>query len=73
MTEGIEPALCSGSGEEFKAAIHLGIFGLVVTCLAYNALAYSQRKERHLLANVVVYTGLVAFEVYQMDRHWKDR
>jgi hypothetical protein len=66
-----DPLLRSGSGEEFKAAVHLGVFGLAIACLGYNALAYSQRKERHLLSNVVAYTGLAAFEVYQMDRHWK--
>lgn len=58
-----------GEAELFKGSIHLGMFGLAVTCLAYNAMAYSLRKQQHLLTNAVVYAGLSWFEARQIQRH----
>jgi hypothetical protein len=66
-----DPLLNHGDAEEFKAAIHLGVFGLAIACLGYNAMAYGQRRQNHLLSNCVAYAGLAAFEVYQMNRHWR--
>lgn len=68
-----------GQGEGFKAGIHLGLFSLAVTCLAYNSLAWgqrgnwSERKEMHLLTSVAVYTALGTYEFIQMKRHWNNR
>jgi len=56
--------------EKFKASVHLGLFSLAVTCLAYNAMTYGQRREAHLLRNVLTYTGFAIYEVLQMSRHW---
>lgn len=42
----------------------------MVTCLAYNSMAWGQRRERHLAVNVLVYGLIAAYEVDQMVRHW---
>ncbi len=60
-----------GEGEIFKAGIHLGLFGLATTCLCYNALAYTQRREPRLAWNIGVYAGIVAYEWWQIERHLK--
>lgn len=59
-------------GESFKGSVHLAMMNLATTCLLYNALAYTQRKERRLAINAVVYACLVALEAYQTHRHWTD-
>lgn len=56
--------------EGFKASIHLGLFSLAITCLAYNAMSYGQRREVHLLRNIIAYGGLSVYEILQMQRHW---
>jgi hypothetical protein len=64
-----DPLVACGTGEGFKAGVHLGVFGLAVMCLGYNALAFSERRERHLAANVGVYAALAWFELRQIVRH----
>lgn len=64
--------LNAGEAEKFKAAVHLGIFGLAVTCCSYNLMAWGQRRQRHLLSNTLVYAGLSVYEAVQMNRHWQD-
>lgn len=65
--------LCvSGNAELFKASVHLSLFGLVVTCLEYNMMAYSQRREGHLLRNIVIYGGLAFYEGAQIVHHLRD-
>lgn len=58
-----------GEAEIFKGLIHLGLFGLGVTCMAYNLMAWGQRRERHLAKNVLVYGSLAAYEAVQIERH----
>ena len=68
-----------GSAEAFKAVVHLGLFSMAITCLAYNSMAWSQRgnwsekKEMHLLTSMATYTALSAYEFIQMKRHWDNR
>ncbi len=51
--------------------VHLGLFGLAVTCGLYNAASWLGRREKHLAVNTVIYTSLVAWEVDQIRRHAK--
>ena len=67
-----DPLLTAGHADRFKAGVHLGLFGLAIACLGYNAMAYGQRRERHLLTNTVLYGVLALYEVHQMNEHWKD-
>lgn len=62
--------LKADGSEAFKASVHLGLFSLAITCLAYNAMSYGQRRETHLLRNAIAYGGLAVYEVLQMARHW---
>ena len=55
--------------EGFKAGVHMGIFGLTVAALLYNLGSYKRQKERHHATNVVVYTILSGYEVYQVMKH----
>jgi len=64
-----DPLCEGGEAEIFKGFIHLGLFGLGVTCAAYNAMAWSQRRENHLLKNVIVYGALAWYEGVQISRH----
>ncbi len=64
-----DPLLDGGEAEIFKGLIHLGLFGLGVTCAAYNLMAWAQRRETHLLKNVIVYGALVLYEGAQIRRH----
>ena len=64
--------LNAGEAEKYKAAVHLGIFGLAVTCFSYSLMAWEQRQERHLLVNTLVYLMLSCYEAGQMNRHWQD-
>lgn len=59
-----------GEAEIFKLGVHLGVFGLVAACAAYNAMAFSHRRQRHLLINTVVYLGIAYWESHQMARHF---
>lgn len=59
-----------GEAELFKGGVHLTLFGFAMMCLAYNAMAFSQRRHDWRLAmNAAVYGALVAFEVQQIQRH----
>jgi len=62
-----------GQAEGPKAVVHLGLFALTITCLAYNAIAWDQRREKHLLTAVSVYSALATYEFIQMRRHWNAR
>jgi hypothetical protein len=66
-----DPLINAGTADGFKAGVHLGLFGLAVTCLAYNAMAYIQRKEGHLLRNGLVYAALSVYEVIQIEAHMR--
>lgn len=60
-----------GLEETFKLGVHLGVFGFGVACSLYNLGAFLAKKHPKNLANVLVYGGLVGFEVYQMNVHWR--
>lgn len=62
-----------GEAEGFKAGVHLGLFGLAVACLGYNVMAWGERRQSHLLRNVVVYGALAVYEGYQIKRHCDNR
>lgn len=68
-----DPLLEAGQSEKYKAGVHLLLFGVAAVCAAYNGLAWSQRRERHLLTNLILYSGLSWFEVHQLARHWEAR
>ena len=62
----------SGRAEGVKGAVHVVLMGISLTCFAYNAAAWVFRRDRHLLANTLLYGGLAAVEAYQVARHWED-
>jgi len=64
-----DPVFCAKQQEEFKLGVHLGLFGLAMTCGLYNLGAYIARRETHLALNVGIYGGVVAWEVDQIRRH----
>jgi hypothetical protein len=66
---GPDRLLIAGEAEVFKGGIHLCLFGLVAMCLGYNAMAFSQRRERRLAVNVLVYAGVAVFELRQILQH----
>ena len=61
--------LYPGESEPIKAAVHIGLFSLAAMCLGYNSLAWSARKERHLLINIFIYGALAAYEGEQIRHH----
>jgi hypothetical protein len=63
--------LVAGEAEIFKGAVHLCLFGLAATCLCYGGMAFSQRREKHLAQNVIIYAVLTWFEFRQIQRHLK--
>lgn len=63
----------AGTAEKYKAGCHLLLFGIAAVCAAYNGLALSQRHERHLLTNTILYSALSVFEISQLARHWEAR
>lgn len=65
--------LTAGEAELFKGGVHLCLFGLAMMCFGYNTMAWSQRRERHLLTNVFVYGGLAWYELHQLRRHFTMR
>lgn len=72
MSHPIDECFEEGVGEGFKAGIHLGLFGLAVACLAYNTLAFTQRREKHLARNIGVYSFLAWYEAEQIRAHLRD-
>jgi hypothetical protein len=64
-----EKVLQCGEAEYFKATVHLGLFGLAIAAGLYNLMAWTQRREGHLLKNVGVYSALVVYEAAQIRRH----
>lgn len=64
-----DPLCEPGHAEGFKAAVHLSVFALAAMCLGYSAMALSQRRQRHLVMNVVTYAALAVFEGYQVLKH----
>jgi len=58
-----------GEQEGLKRAVHGSLGALAVVCLVYNAVAWCQRHERHLAANVLLYGVLVAFEQRKVRHH----
>ena len=64
-----DPLLTPDHAEAYKALIHVGLFGFLTMVLGYNAMAWTQRRERHLAVNTVVYAAGVAFELVQIKRH----
>ena len=63
----------SGITEEFRAGVHLALFGLAVTAGLYNlGESQSRPEEKHLKLNVLVYIVLAVFEWLQITRHLRD-
>jgi hypothetical protein len=58
-----------GSQEGLKLAAHASLGTLALACLAYNAIAFVRRGDRHLAANTVLYAVLVALEVRKVGHH----
>lgn len=59
-----------GQGEVTKGAVHGALLTIATLCAVYNACASRVRKdEHHLKVNAVVYTALIAFEVWQIREH----
>lgn len=58
-----------GQHEQIKGAFHGALMTLSLICLAYNALAWKARGQKHLAVNVGVYSALCGFEVVQVLRH----
>lgn len=63
----------SGSHEPLKLAVHGSLGALAGVCLAYNAVAFLLRRERHLAVNVVLYGALVAIESRKVRHHMESR
>lgn len=61
--------LDGGEAEGLKRAVHGSLGALAVVCLAYNALAWAKRRDRHLAVNVALYAALVAVEVRKVQHH----
>jgi len=64
-----DPVFCIQQQEGFKCGVHLGLFGLAMTCLLYNLGAFLGRRETHLAMNIGIYGGLAAWEADQIRRH----
>lgn len=64
-----DPLCLPGEAEVFKFGWHLGLFGLALTAAGYNAMAFSERRQRHLFVNAFVYVGIAWWESHQMRRH----
>lgn len=62
----------AGHAEGVKGCVHVVLMGISGACFAYNVGAWLFRRERHLLANAVLYGSLTAVEAYQVARHWED-
>jgi len=54
--------------ESFKLGVHLGLFGFAVACGLYN-LGTCLHSRKNVSA-VIIYVGLAAYEVSQMNGHW---
>lgn len=63
----------SGEHEGLKAGVHAGLCGLALVCFGYNALAWLVRGESHLARNSIIYGGLVAYELFKVSHHLKNR
>lgn len=61
----------AGAFESLKGWTHAALSGLAFVCLGYNALAWLQRGERHLLINFAIYGALIAWEAYLCAHHWR--
>jgi len=57
--------------EEYKAGVHLALFGLAVAAGLYNLSEAWRKQDRHHKANVVAYVGFAVYEVVQIWRHLK--
>ena len=55
--------------EDFKAGVHLALFGLSVAAGLYNWAESQERNDTHLKVNAVTYAGLALYEVVQIHRH----
>jgi hypothetical protein len=58
------------AAEGVKGAVHVVLMAVSGACLAYNAVAWLFRRERHLAVNTCLYGSLTVFEAYQVQRHW---
>lgn len=58
----------AGHCEGLKGGTHAVLGTLAAVCVAYNAIAFCLRAERHLAVNVVLYGALTALE-YEMVKH----
>lgn len=57
------------NAESTKGAVHGALGTLAILCAVYNGSAYLKRQERHLLINLIVYTGLVLYEIRTVTHH----
>jgi len=55
-----------------KGAVHGALLTIATLCAVYNATAWRERREPHLVMNAWIYTALVVFEGYQIGRHCKE-
>lgn len=61
------------SNEHLKAAWHGAMCLLAFGACAYNAVAWSYRRERHLAANALLYAGMTALETRKIAHHLQSR
>ena len=57
--------------EEYKAGVHLALFGLAVAAGLYNLSEAGKKRDRQHRLNVVTYAGVAVYEIIQIWRHLK--
>lgn len=59
--------------EELKGGVHATIAVLLGISAIYNAAAFTDRHERqwHLLINVLIQSGMAAWEARSAAEHWR--
>jgi predicted outer membrane lipoprotein len=59
-----------GAGEVFRGGVHSLMGHLACAFALYNAMRFTEERDRRHLVNVGVYAALWAFEQVQTARHW---
>lgn len=59
----------SGEQEHLKAGVHAASGALALLCAGYNVIAWTQRRERHLMVNSLAYALLTVWEAVKVRHH----
>lgn len=67
----------SGQREGFKGLVHASFGLLSFLCLGYNVIAVKERWRKdlptsHLIANALVYSGVLAYEASKVVHHLRE-